>query len=380
MKLQLQKGTTSKMVEIFVQDSSSTVGAGLTGLVHNTAGLTAYYYLNDAASATQITLATMTLGTYTSGGFIVVDATNMPGLYSLGLPNAALTGADSVVVYLQGASNMAPVVLEIELVDYDPNDAVRMGMTALPNAVADAAGGLPISDAGGLDLDTQLANTNEITVARMGALTDWLDGGRLDLILDARMPTTHLAATAGVLDEVATLTGHTAQTGDSFARIGLNGAGLTNINLPNQTMDIVGNITGNLSGSVGSVTGAVGSVTGAVGSVTAAVTVGTMNANVVTAASIAASALDGKGDWNVDKTGYSLSAAGIDAIFDEVYETSGTTTFRQYLRLAAAALWGKLSGAATTTITIQNEAESANRIVATVDADGNRSAVVLTKT
>jgi len=42
------------------------------------------------------------------------------------------------------------------------------------------------------------------------------------------------------------------------AEIGAAGAGLTNINLPNQTMDI----TGNLSGSVGSVTGAVGSVTG----------------------------------------------------------------------------------------------------------------------
>jgi hypothetical protein len=45
------------------------------------------------------------------------------------------------------------------------------------------------------------------------------------------------------------------QTGDCFALIGTAGAGLTNINLPNQTMDIVGNITGNLSGSVGSVTG-----------------------------------------------------------------------------------------------------------------------------
>lgn len=41
------------------------------------------------------------------------------------------------------------------------------------------------------------------------------------------------------------------------AEIGAAGAGLTNINLPNQTMDIVGNITGNLSGSVGSVTSGV---------------------------------------------------------------------------------------------------------------------------
>ncbi len=59
----------------------------------------------------------------------------------------------------------------------------------LPNAAADAAGGLPISDAGGLDLDVKLANTNEVTVARMGALTDWIDGGRLDVILDGRAAT-----------------------------------------------------------------------------------------------------------------------------------------------------------------------------------------------
>jgi hypothetical protein len=67
-----------------------------------------------------------------------------------------------------------------------------------------------------------------------------------------------LATVDGIVDDILVDT----------AEIGAAGAGLTNINLPNQTMDIVGNITGNLSGSVGSVTGAVGSVTGAVGSVT----------------------------------------------------------------------------------------------------------------
>jgi len=33
---------------------------------------------------------------------------------------------------------------------------------AIPNAAADAAGGLPISDAGGLDMDAILADTNEV--------------------------------------------------------------------------------------------------------------------------------------------------------------------------------------------------------------------------
>ena len=41
----------------------------------------------------------------------------------------------------------------VQLVSYDQFDAVRLGLTALPNAAADAAFGLPISDAGGLDID-----------------------------------------------------------------------------------------------------------------------------------------------------------------------------------------------------------------------------------
>jgi len=57
--------------------------------------------------------------------------------------------------------------------------------TALPAAAADAAGGLVISDAGGLDLDAKLAATNEVTAARMATLTDWINAGRLDVILDA---------------------------------------------------------------------------------------------------------------------------------------------------------------------------------------------------
>lgn len=80
----------------------------------------------------------------------------------------------------------------------------------LPSAAADAAGGLPISDAGGLDLDAKLANTNEVTAARMGALTDWINGGRLDLLLDA-IPTTAmrgtdnaaLASVVGALNDAA---------------------------------------------------------------------------------------------------------------------------------------------------------------------------------
>ena len=84
------------------------------------------------------------------------------------------------------------------------NYSVTRGLTgtAVPAAAADAATGLPISDAGGLDLDVQLANTNEVTAARMGALTDWINAGRLDLILDiiAADTTTNIPAILATID------------------------------------------------------------------------------------------------------------------------------------------------------------------------------------
>jgi len=65
----------------------------------------------------------------------------------------------------------------------------------------------------------------------------------------------------------------------------------------------------------------------------------------------------------------------IDAILDEVVE--GSLTFRQVLRLLLSALALKSAGGGTSTITFRNIADDDNRITATVDADGNRTAVTL---
>lgn len=98
---------------------------------------------------------------------------------------AAELGTLGIIEGRYKSANTAEALgMTLQVVPYDPYDSVRMGLTTLPNAAADAAGGLPISDTGGLDLDAKLANTNEITAARMGALTDWIDAGRLDAILD----------------------------------------------------------------------------------------------------------------------------------------------------------------------------------------------------
>jgi hypothetical protein len=75
------------------------------------------------------------------------------------------------------------------------------------------------------------------------------------------------------------------------------------------------------------------------------------------------------------KTGYALSAAGVDAILDEVVE--GATTFRQMLRIFMSALSGKSAGGGTVTLTFRDVADAKNRITATVDANGNRTTMAL---
>lgn len=143
MKLEIKKGTTSKRIAIFIQNSSVTTGAGLTGLVFNSAGLTWYYWRENEGNvaATAVTLATATRGTYASGGFIEKDATNLPGFYEIGIPDAALaTGADWVVMQIKGATNMAPLTLEIQLVDNIALDIFsRIGAPAGASMSADVA-------------------------------------------------------------------------------------------------------------------------------------------------------------------------------------------------------------------------------------------------
>jgi hypothetical protein len=66
-------------------------------------------------------------------------------------------------------------------------------------------------------------------------------------------------------------------------------------------------------------------------------------------------------------------AAEVDAFHDE--QVDGSVTFRQSVRLQNSALAGKASGLATTTAVYRDLADSKDRITATVDASGNRTAV-----
>ncbi|MDH3267856.1 MAG: hypothetical protein OEM46_03275, partial [Ignavibacteria bacterium] len=161
------------------------------------------YYVRPGAVATSISLVTQTVtGAYSSGGFVEVSAANMPGVYRFDVPNAVLaTGVNSVVVMLKGATNMEQVVLEIQLVSFNPNDAVRLGLTAIPNATAGGAGGVPIIGTGTNNFKSDgsanvtFANTSIATVAN---LTNAPTNGDLTATMKTSVTTAATAATPAV--------------------------------------------------------------------------------------------------------------------------------------------------------------------------------------
>lgn len=194
---QILKGSTDKSVELYIIDS--TDGTPELGVTFETAGIDLNYRRDGAAvvAITEVTLSALT-DAHSDGGFLEIAN----GRYRLDVPDAAFAAGVSQVSVGGTVTDMIVLPVVIQLVGFDPDDAARLGLTALPNAAADAAGGLPVSDAGGLDLDTKLANTNEVTAARMGALTDWINGGRLDLLLDAIKAITDALPDSGALTTI----------------------------------------------------------------------------------------------------------------------------------------------------------------------------------
>jgi hypothetical protein len=179
MKLSIVAGATSQSINVFIQNSTSTTGAGLTGLAYNTASLTAYYSFAGAnAGSVSIPLVTLaTLGTaWASGGFLQIDSTNMPGWYRLDLPNAVLaTGKGrAVAIHLRGAANMADCPIEIQLTGWDnqlvPGQAGAMQIVGANVAATSYTAGMTISNTAGdaLALTSTGGNGNGINATGNG--------------------------------------------------------------------------------------------------------------------------------------------------------------------------------------------------------------------
>jgi hypothetical protein len=147
-------------------------------------------------------------------------------------------------------------------------------------------------------------------------------------------------------------------------------------------------ITGSLSGSVGSVTDPVEtdstSRTASKADVSAIpnttefelrtlpkddyVVVGDTIAGVTTTANLTT---------NNDKTGYTLSASGIDSIFAEEVDNDGNAiSLSGAMKLILSVLTGNSDGGGTTTLTFKDLTTGlSNRLSLTASVDGDRSAI-----
>lgn len=235
----IKQSSATRHIMFLMVDSTDHV-TGKTGLTPTvTISKNAAAFASPAGAVTEVS----------SGWYkLAANATDSNTLGLLAL-HATGTGADPVDF------------IAADVVAYDPDNAVRMGMTALPNAAAEAAGGL-------------------------------------------------------------------------YTR----GTGAGQINQP---------------------------ANGQIDANTAA-----MSAGVVTAAAVATGAIDA--DALAADAGTEIAAAILAAAAD------GSYTVVEILRVVMAVLGGQASGLTTTTALYKNAAGTKTRVTATVDADGNRSAITYT--
>ena len=241
-----KNGQGSIVLRVKLLDSSSTTGAGLTGLLFSSTGLIISTIADNEATATAYTAAgsttetITTLGTYaaptaTKCRFKEVDATNHKGVYEFQFADArfAVASAKSVLVSVLGATNLQQADFVVQLQSDDPYVAKPTNSNLLS---VDASGRVDVIKVAGTtqtagDLAAMITAVDDLVDTEVGAIktkTDFLP-----------------SVTAG-------------DAGGLFIA-GANAATSITTAL---TANIIGNVTGNLSGSVGSVTGAVGSVTG----------------------------------------------------------------------------------------------------------------------
>lgn len=439
----IKAGSTDVSITLRIIDS--TDGTPETGVVFNTSGIDLWYRRELAASVdiTEATLAALTTA-HADGGFLHIndgvyrldlpDAACAAGVAGVQI-GGIVTGMIVLAPYIElpvnteedvytrlGAPAGASVSADIAAIEAQTDDigAAGAGLTAVPwNAAWDAevqsevADALAVYDpptnaemeartiaaatyatASALDavdnfLDTEvaailaavdtevaaiLADTNELQ-------TDWADGGRLDLILDARASASALDAVDNFIDsEIGTIisvlgtpagasvsadiAAIEAQTDD----IGTAGAGLTAVPW-NAAWDA------EVQSEATDALNAYDPPTNT-----------EMEARTIAAANYAtASALDTVDNFLDSEIAAILAAvdtevAAIKAKTDLIPGTIDGKTFSELVTLIAAVLLGKASGLATTTAVYRAVDDSKDRVTATVDADGNRAALTLDAT
>jgi hypothetical protein len=114
--LPTERNITNLTIAPNTTSRSETIYLGVTGLTYQTSGLSASYVRTGSARV-GFSLASQTVtGSWVSGGFIEIDAVNMPGMYRVDIPNAAFSsGASSVTVAIKNSNTAFGTYLSYSL-------------------------------------------------------------------------------------------------------------------------------------------------------------------------------------------------------------------------------------------------------------------------
>ena len=152
-KQKTTRAKTSRSLVVFIADTSSTTGGGLSGVTHTSSGLVLEYRRQNQSTWTSVTPVSKTLGTYVSGG-IVADG-SLAGAYEVDFPDAAFAsaaGVEWVALRIRGVASMLPVLIEIELDAVDYQDAAAFGLSRLDATIGSRATPTNITSATGVTL------------------------------------------------------------------------------------------------------------------------------------------------------------------------------------------------------------------------------------
>jgi hypothetical protein len=193
-------GETSQSLPIFIRDTTSTTGGGLSGVTTASAGLIIEWRRQGQSTWTQATPAQLSaasgkvLGTFTAWG-IVADG-GLAGAYELDLPDDAYaSGVEFVVIRVRGVANMLPVLIIIELDAVNYQDAAGFGLSRLNTDIASRASQTSV------DTKPTLTQIESSTLLAKEATVNT----RASQVSVNNIPTNPLLADDGRLDDLNTI-------------------------------------------------------------------------------------------------------------------------------------------------------------------------------
>lgn len=310
-------GTTD--VSVVLRAIDSTDGTPETAFDHATAGIDLQYRREGGANVaiTEVALAALTTA-HTDGGVEQIGN----GYVRLDLPDASCAAGVSGVLVHGVATGMVIIGCYINLTPA-PVD-LRTWLGSAPNALVSSR----------VDASAGAMASGVLTAAAIAA----------DAITDAKVASD--VTIASVTGAVGSVTGLTNAT--------IADAVLDEDMTAHQTQGTLGQAIGDPVADTDTIWGLVNT-----------------NLNATVASRASQTSVDTIDDF-ID-----TEIAAIKAKTDLIPGTIDGKTFSEIVTLTAAVLLGKASGLATTTAVFRAADDSKDRVTATVDADGNRSAVTL---